>query len=288
MHFGDKDKVVYEALLSAGKEFPEEVTQIALELCGRREEPRHAILRAIEADEREARQREEWRKKHPEEKEPSALLRRRCCHIRKGRCEHQTADGPLREVSEGFRSAVLDTPALNGLIAVAPEVAREVLLAVCIDEPKPSDPHNDRFSLLERYGLADWQHGYPAFYWKGPFLKFLQDAPEQGLDTIVRLVNYATKRWLEDGAGPDLSEEERRKYGLEFEFDGKSTCWIGDCNVYGWHRSLSLHSASGECALMALEKWLYDEIEQGAAIADGCNTFMRMQSLWLSRGVLVS
>ncbi len=36
MHFGDKDQVVYEALLWAGRNLPEEVTQVALELAGRR------------------------------------------------------------------------------------------------------------------------------------------------------------------------------------------------------------------------------------------------------------
>ena len=72
MHFGDKDQVVYEALLSAGKEFPDEVTQIALELCARRDEPQHAIQRAIEAEEQEAKQREEWRKNHPEEEQSQA------------------------------------------------------------------------------------------------------------------------------------------------------------------------------------------------------------------------
>jgi hypothetical protein len=45
MHFNDKDKGVYEALLSAAPEFPDEVAQIALELCGRRDEPEHAIQR---------------------------------------------------------------------------------------------------------------------------------------------------------------------------------------------------------------------------------------------------
>jgi hypothetical protein len=57
----------------------------------------------------------------------------------------QAADGPEREVSEGFRSAVLDTLALTGLITARPEVAREVLLAVCIEEPEPTDPYRDRF-----------------------------------------------------------------------------------------------------------------------------------------------
>ena len=173
MHFGDKDQVVYEALLSAGKEFPEEVTQIALELCARRDEPQHAIQRAIKAEERQAKLREEWLKKHPEEKRTKRNIPPTMLSYPKGPMRAPAADGPLWEVSDGFRSAILETPALNGLITARPEVAREVLLAVCIDEPKPSDPYNDRFFLLGGYGLADWRRGDPAFYWKGPFLKFL-------------------------------------------------------------------------------------------------------------------
>ena len=100
--------------------------------------------------------------------------------------------------------------ALSSLVAVRPAAAVEVLLAVCIDEPKPTDPYRDRSPLFGNLGLADWRQGYPAYYWKGPFLKFLQTAPEQGLDAIIRLVNYATKRWLED-VGVRLTEEQRAK-----------------------------------------------------------------------------
>lgn len=73
MHFGDKNKVVYEAVLWAATEFPDEVAQIALELCGRRDEPEHAIVRAIDAQKREKKQREEWLKTHPEEKKRKRL-----------------------------------------------------------------------------------------------------------------------------------------------------------------------------------------------------------------------
>lgn len=43
----------------------------------------------------------------------------------------------------------------------------------------------------------------------------------------------------------------------------KTVYLVGDCNVFGWHRYLSMHGDTIECALMALEKWLYDEIESG-------------------------
>jgi hypothetical protein len=262
--------------------------QIALELCARRGEPQHAIKRAIEAEERQAKLREEWRQKHPEEDRTKRVPPPTMLSFPRGSMRAPAADGPLENVSDGFRSAVLETPALNALIAVRPEVAKEVLLAVCIDEPKPSDPYNDRFPLLERYGLADWQRGYPAFYWKGPFLKFLQDAPEHGLDAIVRLVNYATNRWLEDGPVQNLTAEERREYGLEFEFDGKTTCWLGDGNVFGWHRSLSMDGATVECALMALEKWFYDEVENGRSISRWVQYIYAHAESLAFAGVLVS
>jgi len=266
MHFGDKDNVVYEALLWAATEFPDEVAEIALELGGRRDEPQHAIERAIAEQERDAKRREEWRRNHPEEKRakrppPPVML-----SMPRGPMRAQAADGPEREVSEGFRSAVLDTAALSSLVAVRPAAAREVLLAVCIEEPKPTDPYRDRLNLFDNLGLADWRQGYPAYYWKGPFLKFLQTAPEQGLDAIVRLANYSTKRWLEE-VGARLTEEQRAKYGLEFEFGGKAVCWLGDANVFGWHRYLPMDGDTVEAALMALEKWLYDEVEGGRSIA---------------------
>jgi hypothetical protein len=67
MHFGDKDKVIYEALLSAAPEFPDEVGQVALELCGRRDDPAHAIQRGLDEEERQEQRREEWRRNNPEE-----------------------------------------------------------------------------------------------------------------------------------------------------------------------------------------------------------------------------
>ena len=66
LHFGDKDKVIYEAALSAAPEFPEEVTQLALELGARLPEPAHAVQRREEERARERKRREEWAKQNPE------------------------------------------------------------------------------------------------------------------------------------------------------------------------------------------------------------------------------
>jgi schlafen family protein len=287
MHFGDKDKVIYEAVLSAAPEFPDEIAQIALELCGRRDEPEHAIQRGLDEEERQAKRREEWRRNNPEQSRKKRMPVPGISFHREGPLRPPSADGPLRAVSDGFQAAVMDTIALNGLISVRPEVAREVLLAVCIEEPKPYDLH-DRSPLRDHLGLADWQRGYPAMYWKGPFLGFLQSAPAQALDAIVRLVNYATTRWIEDGLGRAPTDEERKNNGFEFEFNGKSVCWIGHANVYAWNRYLGMHGDTVECALMALEKWFYDEIESQRSITQWVQYIFDHGTSAAFAGVLVS
>src|SRR5207249_2316052 len=62
------ERPVYEALLYAAFELPDEVAQIALELCKRRPEPQHAIKRGAIALERRKRQ-EAYKASHPHEAE---------------------------------------------------------------------------------------------------------------------------------------------------------------------------------------------------------------------------
>ncbi len=278
-YFADKDQVIYEAALSAATEFPEDVTPLALELCGRGPEAAHAVQRRAEERAREKTRREQWAKQNPENVRQRQAAMPFLTSDRAGPLRPPAADGPLREISDGFRSAVIKTQALNGLIVVRPEAAREVLLAVCIDEPNPSDPHGDD---------RCWLMLYPAAYWKGPFLRFLQAAPQQGLDAIVRLVNYATERWIEGGLRRKPTDDERRRYSYEFEIDRKTKYWIGDANVYAWHRFQHMNGDAVECALMALEKWLYDEIEKGNSITHSVQYIYGQSESAAFAGLLVS
>ena len=286
-HFRDAGKPVYEALLSAAAEFPDEVAQMALEVCNRRDEPRHAILRSIEANEKREQREREWLAKNPEPKRakrfPPVFLSEP-----RGPIRAQATDGPREEVSEGFRSAVLDTTALTALIAARPDAAREVLLAVCIEEPCPMEIYRDRFSFREDWGLAHWRDGYPAGYWKGPFLTFLQKATVQGLDAILRLVNYATSRSLEGHLGHPVTEAERKQYGWQFELDGQSRNWLGNPNTFAWYRGTSLDAPAVESALMALEKWLYDEIDAGRTVSEPLKRILAQAESLAFAGVLVS
>ena len=158
-------------------EFADEVGQMALELAGRRPQPGHAIERKKQWRERQASLHADWirrtRNAHDDHLQWGHFCRRAV------RMRSPAEDGPSRRVPDDFQAAVLDGAALQPLVATNPEVAREVLLAVCIEEPRREDAYNDRMFLIGRCGLEDWRHGYPAMYWKGPFLAFLGRNPKR-------------------------------------------------------------------------------------------------------------
>ncbi len=284
-HFTEKSQAIFEALLNAAPEFPDEVAQIALELAERRPEPQHAKERRRAFQTREAQLRAEWRRGDPEpRRKPTAVFPSRSL----GEMRAQAPDGPMRAVCDGFQSAVLDGLGLRALVGARPAAAREVLLAVCIEEPIHIDPYNDRPFIFRRCGLADWRRGYPSIYWKGPFLPFLQQQPAEGLDAIVGLVNFATDQWLEALAGPNVDDEVRTRFGFELATTDGTITWTGDGNVLGWHRSMSLDAPAVECALMALEKWLYDEMEAGRDVTKWVEFIFRHGRSLAFAGVLIS
>jgi hypothetical protein len=129
-------------------------------------------------------------------------------------------DGPGAPVDRDFQEACLNGTAFAALVEANPNVALEVLLAVCIEEPQHDDYMGP--SALENYGLAYWHAGEPPMYFRGPFLRFLRAAPEQGISFVLRLVNFATRRCV----GGD--------FGVTLEVDGKSKLWRGDNRVFRW------------------------------------------------------
>src|SRR5208283_3784417 len=114
------------------------VAQVALEIAGRRPEPDHAVERheraEFEAAEREVR----WRKEHPEEYERQRISTRNLpgvFYAPRSRRSAPIPDGPQRRIPEGFRDAVMDWGALCELMTHRPQVAKEILLAVCLEDP---------------------------------------------------------------------------------------------------------------------------------------------------------
>lgn len=244
-HPDSEKAIIFEAVLLAAPELPEKVTELALRLSRRSEPPPTS----------------------QDHEDPTADEAPLFLHPRAGRFRLPYPDGPRARIGRGFRQAVLGTGGLAGLIDVKPAIAREVLLACCLQEPRWVflDHDEDRY-FYDVPGVYEWLEGFPPAYSKGPFLWFLKLQPEEGLEAILRLVNQATANWAEEA-------HKRRPPG---SLVIKRRRWAGDEEVYRWNE----HSSNVlQTALAALEKWLVDELEQGRSIEPAiCTIFKRSRS----------
>ncbi len=142
-----------------------------------------------------------------------------------------------------------------------PEIAKEIILALCVNPPRYEHDHDSLLSN-EWCGLQSSHDGHPAMYTEGPFWLFLQMNPKTGLDTIISLVNFATERFCEymQGKGDNgLSD-------TTLHLPSGDITYMGDHRVYGFFRSETFNCKYLSSALMALEKWLYDLMEEGKEV----------------------
>ncbi len=262
-YFSDEeDQTAYEAALYAAQDLPDEVASLCLELAKRRDPaPRGSRPRGTDKTGTRGIQ-----SVMAGEKPGVCSTNRRAFRIPiipLGPLREPWPDGPTNCVEEAFQQACLETQAFPYLIRAHPDVALEVLLAVCIEEPK----HEDSFgsSLEENRGLGHWIRGYPPLYFRGPFLSFLREVPEKGLSFILRLVNFATKRSV--GTEPRRLErlgleKQSTDLGVTITYDGKSRRWYGDGRTFRWHDDWPHDAKTVPCALMALERWLYEQLDE--------------------------
>ena len=121
---------------------------------------------------------------------------------------------------------------------------------------------------LQDYGMSHWSQGYPPMYFKGPFLHFLRTAPHEGVDTILRLVNYATERWFEEVTRGQGNNELRERFSLKLQFKRRIVRLLGNGDVYAWYKSAPIGAHAVVSALMALEKWFYEQIDSHRPLDD--------------------
>ena len=263
----NQDKFPYEAVLWAAPELPDDVAQLCLELAERRDLNEEVRARV---DETHARRREERRQRlaaHPERKRapapPSWPM---------GSLRDPWPDGPRSRVDSDFQDTCLDTGAFSALVRARPDAALEVLLAVCIE-----DPQHESYSSSSRpeTGLDHWTAAEPPLWCRGPFLQFLRQAPEQGLSFVLRLVNFATSRFAEG-------------HGLTLTVGNESRLWLGNSNVFRWHYDWP---APGNtvlpCLLMALERWLYEQIDRGEDVTPWIARILRESESLAFAGLLL-
>jgi hypothetical protein len=240
---GDEPRVVLEAALYGAGNLPRETAELFLELARRRDLSPPVAERVQVALER---RRAERRAAPDEPRAWSGPV-----GFPRGRRRAPWPDGPRSAVNHTVRDVCLDGTAFVSLVKADPNAALEVLLAICIEEPKHDDYMSS--SAMEDYGLAFWHAGEPPMYFRGPFLQFMREAPEQGLTFALRLINFATARCVG-----------KQRWGVTVRVDGHPKLWLGDSRIFRWHHDWPTGHGGAllQSVLMALERWFYEQIEQ--------------------------
>ncbi|MBV6626989.1 MAG: hypothetical protein KI793_29310 [Rivularia sp. (in: Bacteria)] len=242
------EETVYLAALAAVNELPSRLTSFVLQACGREE---LSLPASQDCDGKE-------------ENSQQQVTIRSIFGTYEVELPPPWSDGPNQQVDLEFQNSCLEACALHPIIQFKPTLAREVLLALLIEEPIPPDPFdlrnrtiNDNLEIAE---VEVWEYK-PPLYNRGPFLFFLKNQQIEGLEVILRLVNFATERWaaryIEKG---DTVPE------INITLPDGEHKWIGDAEVYNWYRPHHLCPKPVVIALMALEKWLYDQIDKNESI----------------------
>lgn len=171
----------------------------------------------------------------------------------------QWKDGPTARVDNSFQKLCLETNALLPLLFANPELGKEILLAVLIDEPDTRylgmSQHDDDYSIHNPIG---W---YPPFFLRGPFIHFFRAHPDEGVDFVIRLVNFATERWLENDR-----EMNRADQGIKVDDGEQNKLYYGSIYVFGWNKDVGNAPHSLVSILMAFEQFLYEEVDAGRSI----------------------
>lgn len=251
-------KEIFEALLLAGAELPAEVGQLCLELCHRRDISEDAKARIMAGLKKRDDERATVVSSAPPQKKrrlPAPIMSFR------GKLRDPWPDGPSERVDHHFVDAVLGGVAFAGLAKCNPDASLEILLATCIEEPQHEEYGS---STHDETGLNYWQGGQPPMWYRGPFYQFLNVASEQGLTFVIKLINFVTEQYSPNSFAM-------------LEIDCAEVKWLGDgnANAFSWHYDGHLWNGEiAQCALMALEKWLYDQLDAGRDIEPALRRIM--------------
>jgi len=175
-------------------------------------------------------------------------------------------DSANYKVDYEFQEYVLENKGFTTLIVQAPKDAACILLANIIREPGFTSRYSS-YDLDKPYGLTKRSMNlFPPFYNKTPFLELLRVSSEQGIRVILRMTEIATDDWFKEKKARSERGEERlfdEGYPLStvLEIDGSEKEFIGERRWMFGCRATTTPPQILICALMSLEKWLFDKLE---------------------------
>jgi uncharacterized protein YlzI (FlbEa/FlbD family) len=178
-------------------------------------------------------------------------------------------DGPQWSVQTDFQHFFLKELNSFAFMLAKPKVAAKLILALCIRESVEAYGSYD-YEFEKYYDLDPNLRFFPPSFEKGTFLRLLQISPDDGLMVILRLTEVASNKWLDDAKirkdKPSAFDNEIDAISLSFEVDGKVKAWGGDRRWMYTCRATTTTPKILICALMALEKWLSDKIDENKDI----------------------
>jgi hypothetical protein len=181
-------------------------------------------------------------------------------------------DGAIFKRDHTFQQLVLETKSFLGIMTLAPKESGNIMLANCIREPGAKHRYSS-LDIDKGYGLTErLMRLYPPFYTKTPFLELLMISPEQGMRVILRLTEVATSGWLSEER---LRRENDRQnmfdegYPLSINLliEGTAKEYFGERRWMHACRNTTIVPQLLTCALMSLEKWLSDKLDNGEDIS---------------------
>jgi len=234
----DIDKPMFRAALAGYKEFPERLKILIDEASGRIIVPKQ--IEKIEYS-------EETRKK----------LVAIGAFYEDGDLMKPWDKGPKIRPDSSFKEVCLNTDAIYPIIRSDPKYAIEIILSLLISPPTTRTYRWNRDPFLDNLELnrsGDW---YPPFYDKGPFSFFLRNHPIEGIDLIVEIVNFAADRWADK-----FKEARKKPLTVDIEIGNKTKKLYSSSGMYFWYRDYPPVPDIIVTALISLEKWFYDLIEE--------------------------
>lgn len=193
-------------------------------------------------------------------------------------------EGPSHPVDTDFSRLCLAFPgfALARVMQSDAECAVEALLGLLIEERKRGRSQHGH-EIDESCSLEKQYEWYPPHPWRGPFFTFLTINAEGALRLVLQICAFATQRRLEG-----LEERHQRPASVSIGLpDGGRREYVGGWTTFFWYRGITTPGPHAlACALMSLEKWLYDKIEKEEEIVGIVEYLLRESNSLAMLGLL--
>lgn len=141
--------------------------------------------------------------------------------------------------------------------------------------------------ISEMLGIGDFGNYLPASPSQPPFLNLLNHHEQEGLRLIKNLCNHSVSvwRWLYSEVNYDLYKNKPIPVFIDFPW-ATQKFW-GDRDVYLWFRGVGGNPIL-RSALMALEYWAFDQVENGRPLDDLVQVIVKKNKCVAVLGLIVS